>query len=260
MRLGLLLLYVEDFPAMFAFYRDVLRLEVTEVDPGPGHRPGVDWVQLAGEGGTIELFDHATFGRSRSFPYPRSNGVVITFKAESVEVEVERLRAAGVDVPRIHRAEWGAAAHFFDPEGNELQVFESASDPGKRGTLPLTRRMYPGSGSVGQVERGHHDRAVAARRVQALGRAAVDEVRQDRVDAAADAELVPDVREDHGAAVGEVLLQVGEVREGSCGSAPPTRASTGTGLDVGSVQSERGSARFGTEEHSCRNAAIRAVV
>ena len=129
MRLGLLLLYVEDFPAMFAFYRDVLRLDVTDVDPGPGHRPGVDWVQLAGEGGTIELFDHATFGRSRIFPYPRSNGVVITFKVESVEVEVERLRAAGVDVPRIHRAEWGAAAHFFDPEGNELQVFESVSDP-----------------------------------------------------------------------------------------------------------------------------------
>ena len=47
---------------------------------------------------------------------------------------------------------------------------------------------------------------------------------------------------------------------GSCGSAPPTRASTGTRLDAGSVQSERGSARFGTELHSCRNAAIRAVV
>ncbi len=47
---------------------------------------------------------------------------------------------------------------------------------------------------------------------------------------------------------------------GSCGSAPPTRASTGTGLDVGSVQSERGSTRFETEEQACRNAAIRAVV
>ena len=47
---------------------------------------------------------------------------------------------------------------------------------------------------------------------------------------------------------------------GSCGSAPPTRASTGTGLCVGSVQSERGSARFGTEEQACRNAAILAVV
>jgi predicted enzyme related to lactoylglutathione lyase len=36
-----------------------------------------------------------------------------------------RLRAVGVDVESIQRAEWGAAAHFFDPEGNELQVFET---------------------------------------------------------------------------------------------------------------------------------------
>jgi hypothetical protein len=37
-------------------------------------------------------------------------------------------------------------------------------------------------------------------------------------------------------------------------------ASTGTLLEVGSVQSERGSARLGTELHACRNAAIREVV
>jgi predicted enzyme related to lactoylglutathione lyase len=125
-RLGLLLLYVEDFPTMFAFYRDVLGLEVTDVDPGPGHRPGVDWVQLAGEGGTIELFDHARFAKSREFPLPRRNGVVITFEVDDVDAAVERLRAAGVEVPHVHRADWGAAAHFFDPEGNELQVFHAS--------------------------------------------------------------------------------------------------------------------------------------
>ena len=47
---------------------------------------------------------------------------------------------------------------------------------------------------------------------------------------------------------------------GSCGSAPPTRASTGTGLGAGSVQSDRGSARLGTEEQAFRNAAILAAV
>ena len=111
---------------MLAFYRDVLGFEVTDEDPGPGHRPGVDWVQLAGDGGTIELFDHAVFGKARSFPLPRRNASVVTFRVEDVDASVERLRAAGVDVPHIHRAEWGAAAHFFDPEGNELQVFEVA--------------------------------------------------------------------------------------------------------------------------------------
>ena len=71
----------------------------------------------------------------------------------------------------------------------------------------------------------------------ALGGGAVDEVREDRGEAAADAERVPDVREGHGAAIGEVLLRVGEVLDGSCGSAPPTRASTGTGL--GAVNARR---------------------
>ena len=47
---------------------------------------------------------------------------------------------------------------------------------------------------------------------------------------------------------------------GSCGSAPPTSAMTGVRLDSGSVQSERGSARFGTELHSSRKFAIKAVV
>jgi predicted enzyme related to lactoylglutathione lyase len=125
-RLGLLLIYAEDFPTMLAFYRDVLGLDVTDVDPGPGHRPGIDWVQLQGDGGTIELFDHSVFGLAREFPLPRKNGVVITFHVEDVEAAVERLRRAAVDVEPIHRAEWGAAAHFVDPEGNELQVFETA--------------------------------------------------------------------------------------------------------------------------------------
>src|SRR5262245_16940312 len=111
---------------MLAFYRDVLELEVTDEDPGPGHRPGVDWVQLAGDGGTIELFDHAVFGTTRSLPLPRRNASVITFRVDDVEEAVERLQAAGVHVLPIHRAEWGAAAHFRDPEGNELQVYELA--------------------------------------------------------------------------------------------------------------------------------------
>src|SRR6266496_4314975 len=72
---------------------------------------------------------------------------------------------------------------------------------------------YLGLGSVGQWERWHDDRAVAACCVEAVGGAAVDEFGHHLVDASADAERVPDVREDHRAAVGEVLLQVGEVRE-----------------------------------------------
>ena len=63
---------------------------------------------------------------SRTLPLPRQNASVITFRVDDLEQAVERLQAAGVHVLPIHRAEWGAAAHFRDPEGNELQVYEPA--------------------------------------------------------------------------------------------------------------------------------------
>jgi catechol 2,3-dioxygenase-like lactoylglutathione lyase family enzyme len=125
--LGLTLLYVEDFPRMLAFYRDVLGLPLGGEDPGAGHDVGRDWVQFRTEGGgALELFDHARFGRSLDFPYPRTNANVVTFRVESVDAEADRLRELGVELRPIHRAEWGAAVHFFDPEGNHLQLYEVA--------------------------------------------------------------------------------------------------------------------------------------
>ena len=130
MRLGLTLLYVEDFPRMLAFYRDVLALPFGGDDPGPGHDIGVDWVQFETEGGgALELFDHSRFGRSVELPYPRRNATVVTFRVASVEAEADRLRAAGVELGELHLADWGAAIHFFDPEGNHLQIYEVADKP-----------------------------------------------------------------------------------------------------------------------------------
>lgn len=127
MRLGLTLLYVEDFPRMLAFYRDTLGLTLGADDPGPGHEIGVDWAQFRTEGGgALELFDHARFGKKLAFPYPRSNANVITFRVASVERETARLRTAGADVGDIFHADWGKAMHFYDPEGNHLQLFEVA--------------------------------------------------------------------------------------------------------------------------------------
>jgi len=128
MRLGLTLLYVEDFPRMLSFYRDTLGLPLGDDDPGAGHEIGVDWVSFhTPGGGALELFDHARFGRSLDLPYPRENANVVTFRVQSVDAEAERLQAAGVELGAIHRAEWGAAAHFRDPEGNHLQIFESVA-------------------------------------------------------------------------------------------------------------------------------------
>jgi catechol 2,3-dioxygenase-like lactoylglutathione lyase family enzyme len=124
-RLGLTLIYVEDFAAMLSFYRDVLDLAVTDADPGPGHEIGVDWVQFGdGNGGEIELFDHARFGKQLEIPLPRANASVITFRVGDLDAETARLRAKGVEFFAEGWFGWGGAAHFYDPEGNHLQLFQ----------------------------------------------------------------------------------------------------------------------------------------
>jgi predicted enzyme related to lactoylglutathione lyase len=127
MRLGLTLIYAEDFAAMVAFYRDVLGLGTTDEDPGAGHDIGVDWAQFTdGRGGLIELFDHARFGTRFSFPLPRANAIVITFEVDDLAAETERLRGKGVEFFAEGWYGWGGAAHFLDPEGNHLQIFQRA--------------------------------------------------------------------------------------------------------------------------------------
>jgi predicted enzyme related to lactoylglutathione lyase len=127
-RLGLTLIYVEDFPAMYAFYRDVLGLVTTDEDPGAGHEIGVDWAQFSdGASGLIELFDHTRFGRKLDLPLPRVNATVLTFRVDDLDAEVRRLREGGVEFFAEGRHDWGGAAHFYDPEGNHLQLFQARS-------------------------------------------------------------------------------------------------------------------------------------
>jgi len=124
-RVGLTLIYVEDFAPMFTFYRDVIGLETTRADPGEGYEVGVDWAQFKdGHGGEIELFDHARFGTDFEFPLPRANATVLTFRVDDLEAEVSRLRARDVEFFSEGWYDWGGAAHFLDPEGNHLQLFQ----------------------------------------------------------------------------------------------------------------------------------------
>ena len=53
---GVLLLGVDDFAGMRAFYRDILRLPESGLDPGSGLRPGVTWARFETSGCAIELF------------------------------------------------------------------------------------------------------------------------------------------------------------------------------------------------------------
>ncbi|MFL5951827.1 MAG: VOC family protein [Gaiellaceae bacterium] len=127
MRLGLTLIYVEEFPTMLSFYRDVLGLQLTSAKPGAGYAVGVDWAQLGdGSGGVIELVDRARFAESLELPLPRANATVLTFEVDDLDATTARLRENGVELFDEGRYDWGAAAHFFDPEGNQYQVFELA--------------------------------------------------------------------------------------------------------------------------------------
>jgi glyoxylase I family protein len=99
---------------------------VNDVDPGPGHVVGEDWASLQAGPLTVELFGHAVHGRRLSFPEPRQNAVVITFRVADVDATVAELHRKGVETLPIARASWGSACHFDDPEGNQLQVFQTA--------------------------------------------------------------------------------------------------------------------------------------
>ena len=128
MRLGLTLIYVEDFATMYSFYRDVLGLETTNADPGDGYSVGEDWAQFGdGRGGEIELFDHARFGTRFEFPLPRANATVLTFRVDDLGAETSLLRERGVEFFSEGWYDWGGAAHFVDPEGNHLQLFQVGS-------------------------------------------------------------------------------------------------------------------------------------
>jgi catechol 2,3-dioxygenase-like lactoylglutathione lyase family enzyme len=118
-RLGLTLIYAEDFATMYRFYRDILGLEQTDADPVEGHGIGVDLAQFATTPtGRLELFDHARFGTRLEFPRPRANATVVTFEVDDLDAE------AGVEFFSRRWFSWGGAAHFLDPEGNHLQIFQ----------------------------------------------------------------------------------------------------------------------------------------
>jgi hypothetical protein len=48
--IGVLLLFVHDFPNMLAFYCDKLGLPVSSIHPGKRYEPLVDWTRLELEG------------------------------------------------------------------------------------------------------------------------------------------------------------------------------------------------------------------
>ena len=121
MRLDIVLISTADFPAMLAFYRDVLGLSAIYEDPDPElHEPGVDWAAFDAGGMRLELF-----GTPDVEPIERERvAVVPAFRVEGLDTVIERLQGRGVVFTERGREAWGAYANLRDPDGNLLNLYE----------------------------------------------------------------------------------------------------------------------------------------
>jgi catechol 2,3-dioxygenase-like lactoylglutathione lyase family enzyme len=125
-RLGVICLWVNDFPTMLAFYRDILGFPLSAIHPGAGYMPGTDWVQFALQGAPLELFALTRSPKRASrLPVPRANASVLCFHVDQFGETLQALAERGVNFTSQGEEEWGQYAHFLDPEGNELQIYHA---------------------------------------------------------------------------------------------------------------------------------------
>ena len=117
-------LLVVDYPSCFAFYKDVMGLDVAWEDEETGYAEF--------EAGNVRL---ALFGRAEmagvvgtsDLPAELSgqDRVTVVFRVDDVDQACEDLRSSGVELltePQ-DREEWGIrTAHFRDPEGNLVEI------------------------------------------------------------------------------------------------------------------------------------------
>jgi catechol 2,3-dioxygenase-like lactoylglutathione lyase family enzyme len=134
---GALLVRVRSFPVTLSFYRDALGLPVnTTIHPAKGHEPRGNWGRfdpaVSGEFAAIELFQsEQQQERPALIPPPRDNSIVLAFKVDSMPDVYEQLKSRGVEFSKpVREEEWGGYAHFRDPEGGRVRIYES--EPGSR--------------------------------------------------------------------------------------------------------------------------------
>jgi catechol 2,3-dioxygenase-like lactoylglutathione lyase family enzyme len=124
-RFGVISVWVQDLAGALSFYRDTLGLPSSNVHPGEGYEPGADWARFELQGTALELFSLSRSPkRAARTPYPRQNSIVPCFLVDDFDAEYRALEARGVAFYLVGEQEWGRYAHFRDPEGNELQIYQ----------------------------------------------------------------------------------------------------------------------------------------
>ena len=124
MKLGVVLIYAEDFEAIVSFYRDDLGLETVEIDPGDEYEEGVDFTFFDAGGAGVEIFDRAV--HPPDLPSSTGGAVRAGFQADDLDAARSRLIARGIAVGPVVARAWGRYAELADPEGNPLVVFDIA--------------------------------------------------------------------------------------------------------------------------------------
>ncbi len=112
-------IFVADMDRAVRFYTDTLGLTLKE-------RYGNDWATVdAGKGLTIGLHP-----ASPKYPAPGTRGATMIGLEidESIDGVVSRLKENGVRMAgEIVRSEAGNFAHFEDPDGNDMYLWETVS-------------------------------------------------------------------------------------------------------------------------------------
>jgi catechol 2,3-dioxygenase-like lactoylglutathione lyase family enzyme len=109
--------YVQDLDASVSFYRDVLSLRLLERGDG--------WAYFdAGGGALVELFIGGSAQRAPKTPDQQS--IILGLRVENLDRAVAELSAKGVQFLPEDSGEAGGErwAHFYDGEGNRLEVKE----------------------------------------------------------------------------------------------------------------------------------------
>jgi len=124
MRLDQLVIYVDDVPALSAFYEAALGAHVLdEGNPDPAiYRPGQDWVALDLGGLRVELFERRVpLGRDPAGGGPRT--ILPALRVDDLDAAMARVEAAGGHPAGSGEQAWGRYADYRDPDGNLFNLY-----------------------------------------------------------------------------------------------------------------------------------------
>ena len=116
MKLSQVRMLVDDFPACFRFYRDVIGLEPTFGGENDGYASfgNVALIERKEQGGAVEL-------------RAPGDGALVCLDADDLDAAIERATAAGGEFlgPPVARSDWGIRVRYLrDPAGNLVEVHE----------------------------------------------------------------------------------------------------------------------------------------